>query len=268
MPVHVFGRKHVEIAIGRLRSGWVGEARREGCQADTAGTWPPCLPPRSTLPYKPVAQSFINAAVRRRSRTRARQRGTGHGVHAFGLLLVDSSPASHSKTSGGTHSSHALSFKIHAHDAPCRLRPSCTPSRCGCDQGCAQVPVRMCAGVRPNTASSPCRQNGVSRLAATGRSGFRQQIEGLGWPRANLCIDTRDPRDEAPVPRAGSPAGPDIPPGERRWDSEANTETAGRRERTALLSEHETVESSSWHVLSAIWRPTPRPWERRMLRSG
>ncbi len=54
-----------------------------------------------------------------------------------------------------------------------------------------------------SAAPSPFRQNGVSRLAATGRSGFRQQIDGLGWPRANLCFDTRDPRDEARVPRAG-----------------------------------------------------------------
>jgi hypothetical protein len=81
-----------------------------------------------------------------------------------------------------------------------------------------------------NAASSPFRQNGDSRLAATGRSGFRQRIDGLGWPRASLCIDTRDPRHEARDPRAGWPAGADIPPGERRWDS------AGRRERIALLS--------------------------------
>ena len=52
-------------------------------------------------------------------------------------------------------------------------------------------------------ASSPFRQNGDSRLAATGRSGFREQIDGLGWPRASLCIDTRDPREEARVGRAG-----------------------------------------------------------------
>ena len=39
--------------------------------------------------------------------------------------------------------------------------------------------------------------DGVSRLAATGRSGFREQIDGLGWSRANLCIGTRDPRDYA-----------------------------------------------------------------------
>jgi hypothetical protein len=53
------------------------------------------------------------------------------------------------------------------------------------------------------TASSPFRQNGDSRLAPTGRSGFREQIDGLGWSRASLCIDTRDPRDEARVSRAG-----------------------------------------------------------------
>ena len=28
------------------------------------------------------------------------------------------------------------------------------------------------------------------------------------------------------------------------------------------------VESSSWHVWSAIWGLTPRPWEQRMLRKG
>jgi hypothetical protein len=47
------------------------------------------------------------------------------------------------------------------------------------------------------TASSPFCQNGDSSLAATCRSGFRQQIDGVGWPRATTCIDTRDPRDEA-----------------------------------------------------------------------
>ena len=52
------------------------------------------------------------------------------------------------------------------------------------------------------TASSPFRLNGDSRLAATGRSGLRQQIDGLGWPRETLCIDTGDPRDNARVSRA------------------------------------------------------------------
>ena len=103
-----------------------------------------------------------------------------------------------------------------------------------------------------SAAWSPFRQNGDSRLAATGSSGFREQIDGLGWPRASLCIGTRDPRDEASVPPSGWPAGPDIPPGERRWDSEANAETAGRRERTALVSGYGTVGPSSWHVWSAI----------------
>ena len=48
-----------------------------------------------------------------------------------------------------------------------------------------------------SAAWSPFRQNGVSRLAATGRSGIRQQIDGLGWRRASLFIGTRDPRDYA-----------------------------------------------------------------------
>jgi hypothetical protein len=103
-----------------------------------------------------------------------------------------------------------------------------------------------------SAASSPFRQNGVSRLAATCRSGIRQQIDGLGWPRETLCINTRDLRDNARVPPSGWPAGPDIPPGERRWDSEANAETAGRRERMALVSGYGTVGPSSWHVWSAI----------------
>jgi hypothetical protein len=53
-----------------------------------------------------------------------------------------------------------------------------------------------------SAASSPFRQNGDSRLAAIGRSGFREQIDGLGWPRGSLCIDTGDPREEARVGRA------------------------------------------------------------------
>jgi hypothetical protein len=54
-----------------------------------------------------------------------------------------------------------------------------------------------------SAASSPFRQNGDSHLEATGRSGFRQQIDGLGWPRATLYVDTRDPRHKARDPRAG-----------------------------------------------------------------
>ena len=70
----------------------MGDGGGGGCRADTAGTWPPCLPPRSTLPYKPVAQSFIKPAARRRSHTGAPAR---HGVHSAGVLLfVALSPCS------------------------------------------------------------------------------------------------------------------------------------------------------------------------------
>ena len=48
-----------------------------------------------------------------------------------------------------------------------------------------------------SAASSPFRQSGDSRLAATCRSGFREQIDGIGWPRATLYIDTQDTRDDA-----------------------------------------------------------------------
>ena len=103
-----------------------------------------------------------------------------------------------------------------------------------------------------SAAYSPFRQNGDSRLAAIGRSGFREQIDGLGWPRASLCINTGDPREEAIFSSSGWPAGPDIPPGERRWGSEANSEAAGRRERMALVSGYRTVGPSGWHARSAI----------------
>jgi hypothetical protein len=54
-----------------------------------------------------------------------------------------------------------------------------------------------------SAASSPFRQNGDSRRAATGRTAFRQQIDRLGWPRASINVNTRDPREEARVGRAG-----------------------------------------------------------------
>ena len=139
------------------------------------------------------------------------------------------------------------------------------------DEGTSQTHGRP--GVRQdrrgmNAASSPFRQNCDSRLAATGRSGIRQQIDGLGWPRASLCTGTRDPRDEASVPPSGWPAGPDIPPGERRWDSEASSEAAGWRERTRLVHGCRTASPSSCHAGDAIGRLTPWSWERRMLQSG
>jgi hypothetical protein len=54
-----------------------------------------------------------------------------------------------------------------------------------------------------SAASLLFRQNGVSRLAATCRSGIRQRVDGLGWPRETLCISTRDLRDDARVPPSG-----------------------------------------------------------------
>ncbi len=56
-----------------------------------------------------------------------------------------------------------------------------------------------------SAASSYFRQNGDYRLAATGRnfrSGFHEQTDGISWLRAMLYMDTRDPRDDARVPRA------------------------------------------------------------------
>ena len=48
-----------------------------------------------------------------------------------------------------------------------------------------------------NAAPSPSRQNGVSSLIPTDRSGFCEQIDGIGSPRAIVCIDTQDPRRRA-----------------------------------------------------------------------
>jgi len=45
-----------------------------------------------------------------------------------------------------------------------------------------------------NAASPPFPPNGVSRLAATDGAVFRQQLEGVSWPRATFCIGTQDPR--------------------------------------------------------------------------
>jgi hypothetical protein len=82
----------------------------------------------------------------------------------------------------------------------------------GCAQGQPPASSSARAHVSPgmvqdrrgmSAAYSPFRQNGDSRLAAIGRSGFREQIDGLGWPRASLYINTGDPREEARVGRAG-----------------------------------------------------------------
>ncbi len=126
------------------------------------------------------------------------------------------------------------------------------------------------------SSRSPFRQKGAggdSRLAATGRSGARKQIEGWAG-RVRTYASALKIRAEKQV--MGGPGGRQAPifrqPEEREdhlWDSEAHAEAAGRRERTALMSGHGTVEPGSWHARSAIWRLTPRPWEleRRMLRT-
>jgi hypothetical protein len=54
-----------------------------------------------------------------------------------------------------------------------------------------------------NAESLHFRQSGAARLAATDRSGVRQQIDGIGWLRAKLCIGTRDPRDKSRVTLSG-----------------------------------------------------------------
>ena len=55
---------------------------------------------------------------------------------------------------------------------------------------------------------------------------------------------------------------------QRRWESEANSEAAVRRERTDLMSGYVSVGPSTLHAGSAIGWLTPRPWERRMLQIG
>ncbi len=122
-----------------------------------------------------------------------------------------------------------------------------------------------------SAASSPFRQKGVSRLAATCRSGIRQQIDGLGWPREILCINTRDLRDNARVPPSGWPAGPDIPPGERRWDSvriqrRMRKQPGGESGWRCCLGMEPLVRAAGTH--GARLGGSHHGSERRVLRSG
>jgi hypothetical protein len=85
-----------------------------------------------------------------------------------------------------------------------------------------------------NAASPPFPPNGVSHLAATAGTVFRQQLEGVSWPRATFCIVVQDPRV---LHGPSDQAGPGIPPGERRWDYEASSEEgswAARADGTAI----------------------------------
>ena len=103
-----------------------------------------------------------------------------------------------------------------------------------------------------NAASPPFPPNGVSRLAATDGAVFRQQLEGVSWPRATFCIVDQDPRalhgpsdQQAPVFRQGSEGG---------TTRRVRRHAAGRRERTALLSGHGTAGPSSWQAGNACRR--------------
>ena len=138
------------------------------------------------------------------------------------------------------------------------------------------VPKHGRPGIRQDwrgmsAASSPFRQKGDSRLAATGRSGFRQR-RSTGWAgrvqyqhrhsrseiRAKMRV-FRGPDDrQAPIFRQESEGGI-----RRR----IRKQPGGESGRHWCLGMEPSV-ASSWHAWSAIWRLTPRPWERRMLRSG
>jgi hypothetical protein len=110
-----------------------------------------------------------------------------------------------------------------------------------------------------NAESSPFRQNGVSSLTATGRSGVHKQIDGTGWLRAILCIENQDPRDDARVPLPG-PAGPVL-----RQESEGGIRRRMRRQKAddtdvwarKLRSEQLARRERDWAAHATAW-------ERRM----
>ena len=73
---------------------------------------------------------------------------------------------------------------------------------------------------------------------------------GLGLPacRRWLAVCNTMHRHSRSARRRASSAvtgRPQVPPGERRWDSEASSEAAGRRERTARMPGHGAVGPSS-----------------------
>jgi hypothetical protein len=101
------------------------------------------------------------------------------------------------------------------------------------------LPKRMPAEIRQDrcgtsAASSPFPPNGVARLGSPDGAVFRQQLEGVSWPRATFCIVDQDPRA---LHGPSDQAGPGIPPGERRWDYEASSKAgswAARADGTAI----------------------------------
>ncbi len=113
-----------------------------------------------------------------------------------------------------------------------------------------------------NAASSRFRQNGVSRLAATGRSGFASRSTGLAGHVRDYA-SSLEIQMTMRVFRGRVTGRPRL-----RQESEGGiSRRVGRQpggQRTALISGHGTVGPSSWHVR----RLTPRPWKRRMLQRG
>jgi hypothetical protein len=107
---------------------------------------------------------------------------------------------------------------------------------------------------------SPCSDRSLGVSTA--------QIDGLGWPRA-ISASTLEIRAKMRVFR-----GPDDRQAPIfRQESEGGIRRRIRKQPGGESGRHwclgmEPSVASSWHAWSAIWRLTPRPWERRMLRSG
>jgi hypothetical protein len=111
-----------------------------------------------------------------------------------------------------------------------------------------------------NAASSPFRQSGLSRLAATGRTEFRKQARRDGLVAcASMHQHSRSARRACSAGRVT---------GRPRYSAESEggirrqirrQPAAGRRERTALMFGYGTVGRSSLHAGGAIGRLTARP---------
>jgi hypothetical protein len=113
-----------------------------------------------------------------------------------------------------------------------------------------------------NAASSPFRQNGISR------SSQRLIARGTGLAgRVRNYASKLEITATMPCSRAGWPKGPDMPR-ERRWIRRRIRGAAGRRERTVLMAVYEAVGLSSLYAGSAIRWLAPRPWETADAQTG
>jgi hypothetical protein len=140
------------------------------------------------------------------------------------------------------------------------------------------MPAPGSGKIGTNAASSPFPPNGVSHLAATDGAVFRQQREGVSWPRATFCIVDQDPRA---LHGPSDQAGPGIPPGERRWDYEASSEAGSwaaradgaaiwaRDSRSEQLARRERVQASSPLALPFIsWLASTESRSKRESAEG